>query len=92
MAKTCATCCWWDKGGARIASADTNPQMRSDVGVCCADPPKLIPITQFRSEGVFPVTHASRFCGAWEPDTGDGGGGGERQGGGTVISFDRSAA
>jgi hypothetical protein len=91
--RRCETCCWWDQGGARLASAAVDPGAKPDVGVCCVDPPRLMQVTEYWSEGVFPSTHASRFCAEWQPEI-DPGGGGEQQPvqPDNVVSFDRSVA
>ncbi|MBO9377702.1 hypothetical protein GG804_13075 [Sphingomonas histidinilytica] len=49
-------------------------------------------VSPFWSEGIFPATHASRFCAEWQPHDDPGGGGETKPVPDNVVSFDRSAA
>ncbi len=86
---SCANCVHWDRGGAAIATAISNPAADPDVGTCCAMPPQLIREGPYWATAAWPQTHASRFCSEWEPiDDPDGG---EREPS-NVVAFERSVA
>ncbi|QTH21969.1 hypothetical protein HRJ34_00045 [Rhizorhabdus wittichii] len=93
---TCADCVHWDRGGASIATATRDPSVGPDIGTCCVMPPQLARSGPYWATAIYPQTHASRFCGEWEPIP-DNGGGGEHEPlpeaqPTNVVSFDRSAA
>lgn len=93
--RICSTCVHWDQAGSPLSRAAVDPQAQPALGACCVDPPRLTPLGPFWSEGVFPITHATRFCAEWSPahvtDPDDG----ERQPVepvANVLAFERPAA
>lgn len=88
----CATCLFWQRGGSMISAAARDPAATDDVGSCNVRSPFVAPSIHF-PVGVFPQTHANRFCGDYEPRDEDDGDDGERepQPDGNVVEL-RSAA
>lgn len=79
-AMRCETCIYWSRESSPLATANRNPASAQDRGTCQVAPPELVAVGGF-SEGVWPVTHESRFCGAWTQEIdwdSDAGGGGDR--------------
>lgn len=91
---SCSSCRWWDQAGSAIAAGTIDPRAQPDLGVCCVDPPKLISVSPYWSAGVFPETHATRFCSEWSPSEEPDGGGEQHpvEPAANVVSFERPAA
>lgn len=68
MTARCENCVWWHRQGATIAKAKRDPSAYSDTGTCHLYAPTIVR-TLLGPESFFPVTHASRFCGDFEPIT-----------------------
>ena len=78
----CASCVWWKREGARLATATRDPSCAQDVGTCHAHSPVPFQIDAVFPVTIWPTTHESRFCGDWQGISGGSGDGGER-----IIAF-----
>ena len=74
---TCATCIWWHQNGAPLSAASRKVAPNDSLGTCQVRPPQIAPSPHFAT-GMFPETHASRFCSEWIDEAGPDGDGGER--------------
>jgi hypothetical protein len=63
-AMRCETCLYWSRSSGPLSSSERCPAIAQDRGACQIGPPELAAVGGFE-EGVWPVTHASRFCGSW---------------------------
>jgi len=76
-AARCETCRHWCRTGSPIAGAVKNALGIEEVGTCQIDPPQLYKVADFYA-GLWPETHASRWCRMWQARE-DGPESGERQ-------------
>lgn len=88
---TCANCAHWDRGAPSIATATRDLSVPPETGACCVMPPQLVREGPYWATAAYPQTHASRFCGEWEPAP-ESTQGGEAGKSNNVISFDRTTA
>lgn len=84
----CANCEWWERGRPAFASWETLPgEPEQFLGVCTIDPPRLVGDTTRTVRAMFPQTHESRRCGAWEEREADDPNDGERAPTGFVVNL-----
>jgi len=70
--RTCATCRFWTRQGPQLANAQRDPSCPSDEGVCQFSAP-VVTMLATGPSGIFPRTHADRWCGQWHLKGGAGG-------------------
>lgn len=64
----CATCEWWQAGAPARAYAETLPgSPEMFLGVCIVNPPMIVGDDPQTATPMFPRTHETRRCAAWEP-------------------------
>lgn len=85
-AERCGNCRWWTLNGAERSMMARDPQAQGNTGTCQSNSPWPLLTPSGQPVSLFPTTHASRFCGNWEPrDSTEGDGD-------TVIPFPRAAS
>ncbi len=70
--RTCATCRFWTRQGPQLANAQRDPSCPADEGVCQFAAP-VVTMLATGPSGIFPRTHADRWCGQWHLKGGAGG-------------------
>jgi len=75
--RTCATCAFWNEGGASVATLTRDPSPVNGIGTCEARPPVPTVLDAALKPSLYPMVRADRGCGLWRAIADAGPSGGE---------------